>query len=384
MSATLTVRAARPVVIGSVRTGLCGVYSVGGYRRRYIHADPKSSQSASAAMPHGSTHNEPAAGQSSQSPPPPQQGGPNDGKFVSLEDADKTRPKTSKNLFNDETQERYQLSSGWKHPAYEWDQMVSVPVSHHTPVTMRDRIARRTLLTIRSAFDWATGYKHPPKGMEADPKYQMTTEKWLQRFVFLESIAGVPGMVGGMVRHLHSLRLLRRDRAWIETLLEEAYNERMHLLTFIKLTNPGIMMRLMLLGAQGVFFNSFFIAYLLSPRTCHRFVGYLEEEAVVTYTRCIEDMEAGRLEEWKTTPAPDIAKQYWNMAPDATVRDLIYYVRADECKHREVNHTFGNLKQDADRNPYALVVDATRPQPTKDLKYAKDHPNGWKRDEIAA
>ena len=35
-----------------------------------------------------------------------------------------------------------------------------------------------------------------------------------------------------------------------------------------------------------------FAAYLISPRTCHRFVGYLEEEAVITYTREIADLDA--------------------------------------------------------------------------------------------
>ena len=59
----------------------------------------------------------------------------------------------------------------------------------------------------------------------------------------------------------------------------------MHLLIFLKLAEPGWFMRLMVLGAQGVFFNSFFAAYLIAPRTCHRFVGYLEEEATLTYTR---------------------------------------------------------------------------------------------------
>jgi len=212
----------------------------------------------------------------------------------------------------------------------------------------------------------------------------MTEKQWLQRFVFLESIAGVPGMVGGMIRHLQSLRLLRRDRAWIETLLEEAYNERMHLLTFIKLTKPGWIMRTLLLFAQGIFFNSFFIAYLISPRICHRFVGYLEEEAVVTYTRCINDIERGLYPEWSQTPAPDIALQYWKMPEGSTVKDLLYYVRADECKHREVNHTLGNLKQNIDRNPYALTIDCGRPQPTKDLKYHNMRPVGWERDEISA
>ena len=44
--------------------------------------------------------------------------------------------------------------------------------------------------------------------------------------VFLETVAGVPGMAAGMIRHLHSLRRMERDHGWIHTLLEEAENER--------------------------------------------------------------------------------------------------------------------------------------------------------------
>lgn len=283
--------------------------------------------------------------------------------------------------------DEYHLSSGWKHPGFDVEQMHQVQVSHLQPKRISDRVAWRTLQFIRASFDFFTGYKHPPpdKAHEFDPKYNMDKGQWLKRFVFLESVAGVPGMVGGMVRHLQSLRLFKRDRAWIESLLEEAYNERMHLLTFIKLKDPGMLMRLMVLGAQGVFFNMFFVCYLVWPRVCHRFVGYLEEEAVVTYTRCIEDMEKGKLNEFANTPAPDIARKYWGMPDNATVKDLIYYVRADESKHREVNHTFGNLLQNADPNPY--VLDYSRlpksvPRPTKTLEGQIEHPVGWTRDDI--
>lgn len=129
--------------------------------------------------------------------------------------------------------------------------------------------------------------------------------------MFLESVAGVPGMVGGMLRHLHSLRRMKRDNGWIETLLEESYNERMHLLTFMKMCEPGRFMKLMILGAQGVFFNALFILYLISPRIVHRFVGYLEEEAVHTYTRAIKEIEDGHLPKWTSEDfqIPDIAIQ---------------------------------------------------------------------------
>jgi hypothetical protein len=125
-------------------------------------------------------------------------------------------------------------------------------------------------------------------------------------------------MVGGMLRHLSSLRYMKRDNGWIETLLEESYNERMHLLTFMTMCEPGWFMKLMIIGAQGVFFNSLFVAYLLHPKIVHRFVGYLEEEAVHTYTRAILEIEEGHLPKWSNPNfrIPDIAVQVSDTSPE--------------------------------------------------------------------
>lgn len=173
----------------------------------------------------------------------------------------------------------------------------------------------------------------------------------------------------------------------------------MHLLVFLKMAKPGRLMRLMVLGvrhvhkrlsktiltypqAQGVWFNALFFAYLLSPRTVHRFVGYLEEEAVITYTRQLKDLDAGNLPQWEKMQAPEIAVDYWKM-PEShrTMRDLLLYIRADESKHREVNHTFGNLDQKEDPNPYVSEYrDSGKPHPTKNLAHPK--PTGWERHEI--
>ena len=119
--------------------------------------------------------------------------------------------------------------------------------------------------------------------------------------------------------------------------------------------------------------NLFFLSYLLSPRFCHRFVGYLEEEAVKTYTKCLEvrredssreiyseilfhkDLDAGKLPMWSHMPSPLIAKTYWNLADDATMRDVIYAIRADEAHHRVVNHTLGSMHED-EKNPYSPGV----------------------------
>ena len=163
-------------------------------------------------------------------------------------------------------------------------QVENVKPAHRKPIHVRDYIAYGLVQFSRWSFDKITGYS---------PKTSLTPEGWLQRFIFLETVAGVPGMVGAMLRHMMSLRTLKRDHGWIHTLLEEAENERMHLLTFLKLREPGIAFRLAVLGAQGVFFNAFFLSYLISPRTCHRFVGYLEEEAVRTYTHALHDIDGG-------------------------------------------------------------------------------------------
>jgi hypothetical protein len=168
----------------------------------------------------------------------------------------------------------------------------------------------------------------------------------------------------------------------IETLLEEAYNERMHLLTFLAFAQPSRFTRLMIIGAQGVFFNCLFISYLISPRTCHRFVGYLEEEAVTTYSLAIRDIDEGRLKGWETLRAPDIAINYWKMPEgERGMRDLLLRVRADEAKHREVNHTLGNLEQNLDHNPFsgsfAIPKDGG---PGKGIENIRS--TGWERDEV--
>lgn len=252
--------------------------------------------------------------------------------------------------------------------------MEQVKPSHRDTLTTSDSIAFGAVKVMRTSFDFCTGYLHD----DAKQSKSMTAKQWLRRIIFLESVAGVPGMVGGMLRHLRSIRRFEQDRGWIETLLEEAINERMHLLTFLAIRQPGIMMRVMIILAQGVFTNMMFLSYLFSPRTCHRFVGYLEEEAVYTYTRCLQQIDAGKLPEWNTQKVPPIALKYWSLPESATMRDLILAVRNDEAKHREVNHTLANCESD---DPCAFshrLLDEGRVviEP-RGLK-----PEGWTREEV--
>lgn len=184
-----------------------------------------------------------------------------------------SRPSKMKEFFPVvETDKVKETRPAWEHPGFTKPQMEAVKYDHRDVRNWSDRVALTMIQTMRWGLDLATGYKHGDGVV-------MTERKYMIRNVFLESVAGVPGMVAGMLRHLQSMRRMKRDNGWMETLLEESYNERMHLLTFLKMAEPGWFMRAMVLAAQGVFFNAFFVSYLISPRICHRFVGYLEEEA---------------------------------------------------------------------------------------------------------
>ena len=159
------------------------------------------------------------------------------------------------------------------------------------------------------------------------------------RAVILETVAGVPGMVGGTLQHLKSLRRIENDRGWIKILLDEAENERMHLMTFIEIAKPNSFERFLIILAQGIFYNLFFLLYLVSPKTGHRLVGYFEEEAVFSYTEYLQGVLEGKYE---NIPAPKIAIDYWHLKKDARLSDVIKAVRKDEMNHRDVNHYFSN------------------------------------------
>ena len=221
---------------------------------------------------------------------------------------------------------------------------VSEPAIHYAPDGFADHFALGFTKLLRFFADtfFAKRYGH--------------------RAIVLETVAAVPGMVGAMFTHLTSLRRMKDDDGWIRTLLEEAENERMHLMTFIEIAQPTLFERLVILLAQWIFLVLFSLLYLISARTAHRVVGYFEEEAVMSYTLYLQEIDEGRS---PNVPAPAIAKHYWKMADDATLRDVVLLVRADEAHHRDVNHGFaskiaGTPVDHAKASPYPPHADDIR------------------------
>ncbi len=114
----------------------------------------------------------------------------------------------------------------------------------------------------------------------------------------------------------------------------------MHLMTFIHIAKPTALERFIIMIAQFIFIITYAIIYLVSQRTAHRIVGYFEEEAVISYTEYLNELNAGTIPD---QPAPLIAINYWNLPLHATLKDVVKVIRDDEAGHRDVNHKFADL-----------------------------------------
>ena len=165
-------------------------------------------------------------------------------------------------------------------------------------------------------------------------------KRYGHRAVVLETIAGVPGMVAGMLIHLRSLRKMQTGYGpQIREMLAEAENERMHLMFFIEIAKPNAFERLLVITAQGVFMTFYSFMYIFFPKTSHRMIGYFEDEAVKSYTEYLELVESGSV---MNINAPKIAIEYYGLSNKAKLSDLIRCVREDEMHHSDVNHNYAD------------------------------------------
>ena len=111
-------------------------------------------------------------------------------------------------------------------------------------------------------------------------------------------------------------------------------------MTFIHIAKPTAIERFIIMIAQFIFIITYGIIYLASQRTAHRIVGYFEEEAVISYTEYLNELESGAIPD---QPAPEIAINYWNLPLHSTLKDVVRVIRDDEAGHRDVNHSFADI-----------------------------------------
>lgn len=82
------------------------------------------------------------------------------------------------------------------HPVYKMSDIEEIKPYHHSPKSIGDKYAALNAKVLRMGFDFITRYD-PNKFME---------KEWLTRALILETVAGVPPMVGAVQRHFRSLR----------------------------------------------------------------------------------------------------------------------------------------------------------------------------------
>ena len=104
---------------------------------------------------------------------------------------------------------------GYPHGHYTEDEL-NVKLTHVPPKDLVDKLAYNAVQALRTWFDFFTGWKND----------RITVDNILNRTIYLETIAAVPGMVAAIVRHFRSLRNMKADGGYMQLFLEEANNER--------------------------------------------------------------------------------------------------------------------------------------------------------------
>jgi ubiquinol oxidase len=193
-------------------------------------------------------------------------------------------------------------------------------------MTFREKLSNKTAMSMTKFFRFF-----------ADAFF---AKRYGHRAVVLETIAGVPGMVGGMLLHMRSLRKMERGNGtMIQELLDEAVNERKHLMFFIEVAQPNWFERGLIVVAQAIFFVFYTFMYIFFTRTAHKMIAYFEEEAVRSYTAYLDMIQNKQIED---VPAPQIAIEYYGLMKGAKLSHLVRCVRDDEAKHAEANHRFAD------------------------------------------
>jgi ubiquinol oxidase len=114
----------------------------------------------------------------------------------------------------------------------------------------------------------------------------------------------------------------------------------MHLMIFIQIAKPNWFERWMIITAQFLFWHFYMFLYIFFPKVAHRMVGYFEEQAVISYTSYLKAIDLGKI---KNIDAPDIAKNYYGLDPNAKLRDVVVAVREDERGHAQENHKMADV-----------------------------------------
>lgn len=232
---------------------------------------------------------------------------------------------------------------------YDIPKRISIPSSqyninntHHKTIYCTDYAAWMTNKLIKFIFDLLSGLLFTDLIKIVFNKNRDDELKAIKRIIFLESIAPVPSSTAHFWRIRRSCLFHIADKGIIQQLHDEAENERIHLFIALQIYHPAILFRICLWIVLISFSFYYFIMYIIFPEYSHRLAGYMEEDAISTYSNMISDMDEGKFSGWKKIEAPLIAKLYYNLNDTATWKDVLICIRQDEIHHRDTQHSFAN------------------------------------------
>lgn len=229
------------------------------------------------------------------------------------------------------------------HPMWKGKDPSQIEIKHYKPKGVADWIAYGMLNSIIRVFDVLSGFR-PGK---------MNERGWNRHFLFMESISGVPRVTAAFIRHWKSIFYSKHDSGAYHHLIEEEENERMHLFFWTQLGHAGSLVKSAIILYQFFFVFFYGTMYALSPKVGHRFLGYLEENIIRSYTLLLDDIDAGRLPLWKDMQPPKVMLEYYELPETSRIRDLVIEIRADEALHREVHHHLAEtpMKEQVEDDP---------------------------------
>jgi hypothetical protein len=220
-------------------------------------------------------------------------------------------------------------------------EMSKAGVEHVEPRGVTDRLARADVAAMRYMIDTFSGYRTPfPWRMQQE----LRAKNWISKSILLETVGTPLLFSASVVRYWRAMASMRQDKGWVHSLLNDAENERMHLTTWFMVERPSIFMRAAVLAQQTLYVPMFAAMYAVSPRFLYRVLGYLEETAITHYTLMLREIarEGSELSAWKYVPAPNVAREYWNMGENGTLADAVAAILRDEEHHRDTYHTLAN------------------------------------------
>eukprot|EP00887_Chlorella_sp_A99_P000819 scaffold5.g819.t1 len=179
-----------------------------------------------------------------------------------------------------------------------------------------------------------------------------TTATWRMLFFCAAGQAG--GAVAALANHASSVLRNRPDNGWVHTCLANAECARVHGGILAMAARPSLPMRVLGLALQVALFFQFLPIYLLSPSVFHAYCGYRAEEQMFNYSQALKLIDTGRFRRWRGAHAPPLALSYYGLAPEASLRDALLRMRADEACIHHVDFTFASLTPGS-RNPFVTT-----------------------------